>query len=310
MLNGVRRVSVFEDISMGITIGTAPDAWGVWFPEDSRQTPWSRFLDEVVEAGYEWIELGPYGYLPTSLDSLREELDKRALKLCACMVEANLEDPEHWPQVEEQLIGGGELTAALGGQYLVLIDDGYCDLATGQPNAPVRLGDKDWARLIETVGRVAKIAVERFGLSTVFHPNAETHVEHEDQIERLLDETDPERVSLCLDIGHHAYRRGDAIEFIRKHHARMPHIHFKNVDEKVLERVESDQVPMVKAVEMDVFCELPDGIVDYAQVRDVLQEVGYEGFAIVEQDMFPAPFDAPLPIATRARSYLRNLGIG
>lgn len=40
-----------------LIIGTAPDSWGVWFPEDEKQTPWQRFLDEVVEAGYSWIEL-------------------------------------------------------------------------------------------------------------------------------------------------------------------------------------------------------------------------------------------------------------
>src|SRR2546425_12847708 len=48
-----------------LRIGSAPDSWGVWFPDDEQQVPWRRFLDEVTEAGYEWIELGPYGYLPT-----------------------------------------------------------------------------------------------------------------------------------------------------------------------------------------------------------------------------------------------------
>ncbi len=38
---------------MNVRVGTAPDSWGVWFPNDDRQPPWSRFLDEVVEAGYE-----------------------------------------------------------------------------------------------------------------------------------------------------------------------------------------------------------------------------------------------------------------
>jgi hypothetical protein len=30
-------------------------------PDDPAHIPWPRFLDEVVEAGYEWIELDPYG---------------------------------------------------------------------------------------------------------------------------------------------------------------------------------------------------------------------------------------------------------
>ncbi len=45
---------------MTVRVGTAPDPWGVWFPEDPQQTPDARFLDEVAAAGYSWIELGPW----------------------------------------------------------------------------------------------------------------------------------------------------------------------------------------------------------------------------------------------------------
>ncbi|MGH1553457.1 hypothetical protein ACRAWF_20300 [Streptomyces sp. L7] len=40
-------------------------SWGIWFPEVEHQVPYTRFLDELAEAGYQWLELGPYGYLPT-----------------------------------------------------------------------------------------------------------------------------------------------------------------------------------------------------------------------------------------------------
>jgi len=60
-----------------VTIGTAPDNWGVWFPSDPKQTPWSPFLEEVVEAGYEGVELGPPGYLPTDIDQLKAEVGRR-----------------------------------------------------------------------------------------------------------------------------------------------------------------------------------------------------------------------------------------
>jgi inosose dehydratase len=63
---------------MKVTIGTAPDSWGVWFPDDPRQMPWQRFLDEVTEAGYKWFELGPYGYLTTNLSGFRGELESAA----------------------------------------------------------------------------------------------------------------------------------------------------------------------------------------------------------------------------------------
>jgi len=66
---------------MHLTIGSAPDSWGVWFGDDARQTPWHRFLDEIAEAGYEWMELGPFGYLPTDPKILKQEIDKRRLKV-------------------------------------------------------------------------------------------------------------------------------------------------------------------------------------------------------------------------------------
>ncbi|HAM27062.1 MAG TPA: 2-keto-myo-inositol dehydratase, partial [Microbacteriaceae bacterium] len=66
-----------------IRIGTAPDSWGVWFPDDPNQVPWERFLDEAQAAGYHWIELGPFGYLPTDPNQLSDELAKRDLQLSA-----------------------------------------------------------------------------------------------------------------------------------------------------------------------------------------------------------------------------------
>jgi len=294
---------------MPITVGTAPDAWGIWFPDDPRQIPWQRFLDEVAEAGYAWIELGPFGYLPTDLPKLRDELDQRNLKVCACVVEGDLVDPERWPGIEKQVLGGGELAAGLDGTFMVLIDDSYTDLQTGKPTSPARLDDDGWKRLVDTTVGIAETARDRFGLELTFHPNTETHVEYEDQIETLLNQTDSDLVKLCLDIGHHAYRHGDVIGFIRKHHKRMPHIHFKNVDGQLLQQFEAEGIWAGKASGLGVFCELPDGIVDYPEVRDVLNEVGYDGFAIVEQDMYPTPFDKPLPIARRALDYLRTIGV-
>ena len=49
----------------------------MWFADDPRQTPWQRFLDELAEAGYRWLELGPYGYLPADPARLREEMERR-----------------------------------------------------------------------------------------------------------------------------------------------------------------------------------------------------------------------------------------
>lgn len=295
---------------MNVKIGSAPDNWGVWFPSDPRQTPWPRYLDELVEAGYEWTELGPYGYLPTDRTTLRTELDKRGLKVSGTFAMAHLEDPAAWPGLEKQVLGGGELLATLGARFLVLIDDTYSDLFSGKPTGPARLEAGAWQRLIDTTHKVAAIARQRFGLQLVLHPHAETHVEYEDQIEQLLEQTDPGLVGLCLDTGHHAYRGGDPVAFFLRHHGRIPYLHLKSVDRQKQAWVERERIPFAIAVANDMFCEPSQGAVDFVAFRDALAAVGYEGWAIVEQDMYPAPFDKPLPIAKRTRAYLRQLGIG
>ncbi|MXZ35317.1 MAG: TIM barrel protein [Acidobacteria bacterium] len=295
---------------MDVKIGSAPDSWGVWFPSDDKQIPWQRCLDEIAEAGYQWTELGPYGYLPTDRATLQDELSKRGLRASGTFAMGHLEDDEAWPGLEKQVLGAGESLAYLGAEYLILIDDTYTNLWTGEATAPGKLDDEAWKRLVDRIHYVVDLVRERFGLQVVFHPHAETHVEYEDQIERLLSQTDPERVVLCLDTGHHAYRGGDPISFLRRHHRRIPYLHLKSVRPDLQKKVAEENIPFAHAVGMDLFCEPSRGVVDFPALCRVLQEIDYNGYAIVEQDMYPAPFDKPLPIARRTREYLRSIGIG
>jgi inosose dehydratase len=295
---------------MKLTIGSAPDSWGVWFPSDPRQTPWQRFLDEIKEAGYDYTELGPYGYLPTDLAELRGELDKRGLKVTGSFVLGDLADPARWPELERQLRGWGPNLKALGANFLVLIDDVYTNLFTGEQLGPVRLDAAGFQRLVDTTRRIAEIARSEYGLTLVFHPHAETHVQYEDQIEALLDATEPELVALLLDTGHHAYCGGDPVAFMKKHHARIPYLHLKSVDGEIKARVAAENIPFAEAVAMDMFVEPSQGSIDFIAFRDVLRDIDYVGYGMVEQDMFPAPFDKPLPIAKRTRAYLREIGLG
>lgn len=296
---------------MNVTIGSAPDSWGIWFPSDPRQTPWNRFLDEIAEAGYEWTELGPYGYLPTDPKVLRNEMDKRGLKVTGSFIQAHLDKPEQaWPEMERQLRGWGPMFNEFGAKFLVLIDETYTNLFTGEKLGEPRLDEAGFRRLIDTTHRLAKLAKQDYGLQLVFHPHAETHVEYADQMEKLLDETDPDLVCMVLDTGHFAYRYGDNVAFMRKYHKRIPYLHLKSVDPVMRERVAKENIPFAKAVAQDMFVEPARGAVDFVAFRDLLKEIDYTGFGMVEQDMFPAPVDKPLPIAKRTRAYLREIGLG
>jgi inosose dehydratase len=289
-----------------VTVGIAPDSWGVWFADDPRQTPWSRYLDEVASLGFTWTELGPYGYMPTDRAELERELETRRLRLAAGAVMFDLEDPDAAARVADEIEHVCALVKSLGGSYLLIIDDVYTNLFTGESRLPAALDPDGWSRLVHTTVGLCETA-ERHGLRAAFHPHAQTHVEYEEQIERLLEDAPP--LTLCLDVGHHAYCGGDPVSFLRRHADRVSYLHLKSVDKEFADRVQRDGIPFAEAVAQGVFVEPSRGVVDFSALRSAINDVGFDGYGIIEQDMYPTDFDRPLPIARRTQEYLSGLGL-
>ena len=252
----------------------------------------------------------PYGYLPTGPARLQTELENRGLKLSAGLAIARLEDPASWPGLEEQIVRVGELLVPLGARYLFLVDSIYSSDSSSGVHLPESLDGEVWKHLIESTNMAADLARDRFGLQLTLHPCADSHIQYEDEIEAVLEQTDPDRVSLCLDTGHHAYRGGDPVEFMRRHHERIPYLHLKSVDGTLLRRVNAENITLDAAVELGIFCEPVKGSVDFEGFAKVLREIGFHGIATVEQDMLRPLPDVPLPIARRSLAYYRDVGIG
>ncbi len=296
---------------MAVKLGTAPDSWGVWHPDDPLQTPWQRFLDEAVEAGYSRIELGPYGYLPTDPVILRPELERHGLTLSGGTFGGALHRPEARADLEEQVRKVGETIGALGGEYLVLLPPSY--RGAGGPDTDARTLDGDaWQRYVDTTNHLGRLAQDRFGgrIKVVFHPHADSHVETAEQVERFLDDTDPAVVGLCLDTGHYAYREGDSIDLMRRRPERIPYLHIKTVDAARLREAHARDLSFPDAVQSGVFCEPQDGAIDFPAFKRLLDGLGFDGYAIVEHDLYPCAFDVPLPIARRTRAYLGSINFG
>ena len=84
--------------------------------------------------GYEWLELGPFGYLPTEAARLTDELDRRGLKVAGGTVHgfSGLHRPGDWPDIVRITRQVAELTAAVGGRHVVFVPvPGYRDDKTG-----------------------------------------------------------------------------------------------------------------------------------------------------------------------------------
>lgn len=291
---------------MAIKVGIAPDSWGVWFPEHEKQTPWYRCMDEMKVAGYEGVELGPWGYFPNTNPMLKNALEARGLTLVAGTVGTNfLNDTA----VEECLATIDDICTLLKefdtAKYVVLLPPMYTNLETGALEMETQLSDEEWKKYCENVQRCAD-RVASYGLEGVFHPHVDCHVETEEEIERFLADT---TVNLCFDTGHHVYGGGEPISFYEKHADRIPYIHIKDCDLAVKAEMDKNKWSFAKAVTEDIMVEPGKGSIDFAKFHAALEEKNYDGWCVVEQDLFPVKsFDLPLPIAQRGRQNLKNAG--
>jgi len=284
----------------------------VWYADDPLQTSWHRFLDELAAVGYQWLELGPYGYLPTDPARLRDELDRRGLKVAGGTLHgySGLHRAQDWPDILAATRRVAELSAAVGARHVVFVPvPGYRDDTTGAYLEPAELDPGEWRTMTRATDELGKVLAEDYGLRLQFHPHADSHVETQAQTERFLDDTDPRYVSLCLDTGHLAYRHADSLDIISRYPDRIGYVHIKQMDPSVVDIAEREDLSFGQAVARGASCEPPQGVPDLPSLAAALAGLNAELFVVVEQDMYPVPFDVPKPIAARTRAYLRGIGI-
>ena len=196
-----------------------------------QQTPWERFLDEVAESGYKWIELGPYGYLPTDPARLAEELKQRDLQISAGTVfTAFHRGLDQWDTAWEPARKVAELTAAMGGEHMVVIPAMWRDDVTGEPVESGELSEQAWSDLFAGHNRLGKTLLEDFGLQQQFHSHADSHVGAQEDIETLLAATDAKYLNLCLDTGHAEYCGASSLDLIKNYPDRIGYLHLKQIN--------------------------------------------------------------------------------
>jgi inosose dehydratase len=294
-----------------LRLGTAPDSWGVWFPEDPHQVGWQQYLDEVARAGYVWTELGPQGFLPQDPARLRDELAARGLRVCGGTVFAGLHrGADALKEAIETFGREARLLNAVDASYLVQLPEQYTDQHTGQAVQGGELDPEQWRNLIEGTNELGRVIHEEYGVALVFHPHADTHVDPHDRIERFLVDTDPAYVNLCLDTGHVSYCDGDNVAIVQGFPDRIHYVHLKQVDPKVRAHVLREGISLAEAVQLGVMVEPPYGEPAMPPLLAALGALDRELFCVIEQDLYPVEPHIPLPIAARTAGYYVGCGLG
>jgi inosose dehydratase len=191
----------------------------------------------------------------------------------------------------------------------VILPEGYTDFDGKLTASPALSGD-EWATLLKGMSELGRYVTGEHGAELVFHTHADSHVGTQAEIELFLDGTDPDTVQLCLDTGHVAYCGADNLRLIADYPDRIRYVHLKQVDTAIRARARDEQLGFAPAVRLGVMTEPPLGEPDMPSLLAALGGLNRDLYCIVEQDMYPCPFDQPLPIATRTREYFATCGLG
>lgn len=299
-----------------IAVANAPCSWGVLEFESKSASPGhEQVLDEIAASGYAGTELGDWGFMPTEPALLRERLERRRLAMVGAFVTTRLADPRSYDASVRTAVETARLLSAVGNgarPVIVLSDEPTADpartSAAGRVQPALGLTGRQWDDAAGGVERIAAAVRDEAGLRTVFHHHCAGYVETPDEIDALMQRTDPSLVGLCLDSGHATYGGGSPIELLARHRARTWHVHFKDCEPQIAERARRERWDYQDALRHGLFCELGQGSVDFPTLLRHLQASDYDGWIVVEQDVLPS-MGSPVASATRNRRYLKGIGV-
>lgn len=295
-------------------VATAPCSWGIIENINGEHVHYARVLDEMQRAGYAGTELGEWGFLPTDPGCLRHEVASRHLTLAASWVTVWLHDADRHRASIDAAVRTAELLAAAGGPdaLIVLGNDPYRDPVrrgcAGRVTPDLTMTATQWQTFARGANDVARHVKEKAGLRTTFHHHVGTWIETPDETNRLMEMTDPGLVGLCFDTGHWRFAGGDPVEGIRRYRDRIWHVHFKDHDPHVARQSRVRNWDGPTSIAHGIFCELGKGDIDFASVVRALDDGGYTGWIVVEQDVLPG-MGTPMESAGRNRAYLKTLGL-
>ena len=295
---------------MKVRIATAPVSWGVLMKDTPNVPPYSQVLDEIQEAGYLGTELGPYGYLPFDVPKLRDDLERRGLTLTSAFTIFNFLAGKDDETVYREALETAEVLAAMGCEYIVLSDVLFVVENRGGRAGRIRredsLSDAEWDQAAENVNAFAEVVHEEYGMKCAAHPHVGGYLETDFEIDALLERTDPDLVGLCFDMAHIAYGGGDPVAVLDKWRDRTWYLHIKECDGRVREEVIGRGGDYYDGVSSGVFPELGEGTVDWQGINRILQEMDFDGWGTVEQDILPGIGIDALASARGNRAFLRE----
>ncbi|KRF30493.1 myo-inosose-2 dehydratase [Paenibacillus sp. Soil787] len=289
-------------------LGIHPINWvGEDVKEHGADTTYEQILDDIQALGLKGTEMGRK--YPTDIAVLKQELDKRGIGLVSQWKSVLFSDPTYRDEELKAYRKHAEFLKEMGSTVISTAEVGgslhFDPRRSPNEKEVLRLDEAGWQSLAEGLNLAGAIAQE-YGLKLTYHHHGGTVVESPEEIDKLMELTDPSLVHLLFDTGHAYYGGADPLTVLRKHEKRIAYIHLKDIRQAVLDEARAEQVDFVTCIRKGVFTVPGDGCIEFAPIFEELLAQGYAGWAMLEGEQDPAAHN-PYEYAKQALQHIESL---
>ena len=291
-----------------VSLAIAPIAWtNDDLPDLGAENTFEQCVSEMALSGFKGSEIG--NKYPKDVDTLKHKLEVRGLRICnawfsslllsegyEATIEAFIKHRDFLHALGAKVIGASEQGNSIQGESLSIFGD-----------KPVYT-EEQWALIAKGFNEMGRLAKEK-GMYFTVHHHMGTGVQTEEEIDKLMEITDPNLVYLLYDTGHLSFSGEDAIGVLKKYVNRVKHVHLKSIRQDVINEGKEKGWSFLDCVRAGAFTVPGDGDFDFTPVFDILSDADYEGWVVVEAEQDPAIAN-PFKYAKMAREYIKaNAGV-
>ncbi|WP_395494880.1 myo-inosose-2 dehydratase [Acetobacter sp. KSO5] len=289
---------------MKAKLGIAPIAW--WnddLAELSDDVSLEECLRQASEAGFTGMETGRR--FPMDMNELGPILKRYDISVCGGWFSGLLLDGDLEAE-KDRIRAQMDFFIAAGAPCIV-----YGETARsiqGIRSAPIAtkpcLSEED----IRTYGRKMTTFAEWCadeGMPLAYHHHMAAPIETEAELDLLMRHSG-KALHLLFDTGHMYFAGGNLLRVIDNHHARISHVHTKDVRKTVIDRIDRKKESFLDAVVKGAFTVPGDGSIDFLPIFERLSSYDYEGWFVVEAEQDPT-LNPPLEMARKGHAALMQL---
>jgi len=262
-----------------IHFGYAAITWG----GNDRQA-----IEDIAAVGFRGIQLRSNSIAEFgSPAAVRDLLSQHELKFVALSSGNLLSDPAVAKKSISEHAAHAKFLRDAGGLYLQVIDN----RPKGRAATPA-----DYKNLGKALTELGKRTAD-LGIPLGYHNHMGSLGERPEELDQIMNASDPRYLKLELDIAHYCQGGGDPAKAVEKFGDRLLFMHIKDV-----ERLPGGKDPQHSYR----FVELGHGLVDIPAVFEALRKVNFRGWAVVELDEIPENAHSPKEAAAANKEYLQE----